>query len=500
MASYAIPECAEFAGEWWLPADGEGARKVAGTLSWTDESASLSLHDAFTPMRGTIYGNEERRYAAVHGTTTTSDLVTILQASYGGGGFAIGQAGLREAERIVSSWVIVGAHVAEETRYSELRLRVPGLEVWVSRSGVTMSLIEKMAERPATVLYTVEGMSEEITPIPSAALSLAWGIDRKFSGNLMSDIEVRTSAALRISAQEPQTLEWFIMQFGKAMTLMSFIAGAPMGTDYVSAKLPDGRLVDVLVALRASKRCTNKDPGKFFMCRGGMQADLGEVFLRWYERYDSIASPSQLALSVFSSEGLWPHVEFLSLMQALEGFHRATMDGRYMDDTAYQSVAGTLAQAIPAQVGPDHRAALKARLHWGNEVSLRKRLDALVERLDLSLRERLLGGDGTVPRSWIHTRNYYTHWDDEAREDAMDGMAMHVACARMRLLLRALYLDLVGIPKEAIAKALDGACKESQYLVGLNTAEYRKANPGSTVGRMMTVHVGEAEPPSPSTQ
>lgn len=73
---------------------------------------------------------------------------------------------------------------------------------------------------------------------------------------------------------------------------------------------------------------------------------------------------------------------------------------------------------------------------------------------------------------------------------------MYVACARMRLLLRALYLDLVGIPQEAIAKALDGACNESQYLVQLNAAEYRKANPGSTAGRMMTVHVGEEGPPT----
>ena len=355
MASHAISEQAEFAGEWWLPADGECARKVAGVLSWTEERASLALHDAFTPTRGTIYGDEERRYAAVHGTTTKCDLVTILQASSGGGGIAIGQAGLREAERLVSSWVVVGAHVTEETRYSELRLRVPALEVWVSRGGVTMTLVHKTPEKPATVLYAVEEMSEEIMPIPCAALTLAWGIDREFSGNLVSDIGVTTSAALRITADEPQTLEWFIMQFGKAMTLTYFIAGAPMGADFLAAKLPDGRSVDVLVALRQSKRCAHKDQGKFFMCRSGMHADLGNVFARWYERYDTIASPSQLALSVLSSEGLWLHVEFLSLMQALEGFHRATMDGLYMDAAEYKTVAGTLAQAIPTHVGADHR-------------------------------------------------------------------------------------------------------------------------------------------------
>ena len=55
-------------------------------------------------------------------------------------------------------------------------------------------------------------------------------------------------------------------------------------------------------------------------------------------------------------------------------------------------------------------------------------------------------------------------------------------------------LDLVGIPQEAIAKALDGTSAESQYLIQLNAAAYRKAHPGSTVGRAMSIEVGKAEP------
>ena len=60
---------------------------------------------------------------------------------------------------------------------------------------------------------------------------------------------------------------------------------------------------------------------------GAMGANFAEVFIKWFEIYNTIEMPSQLALNVFSSEKLWLHVEFLSLMQALEGFHRATMQG-----------------------------------------------------------------------------------------------------------------------------------------------------------------------------
>ncbi|WP_423191407.1 HEPN domain-containing protein [Burkholderia multivorans] len=69
----------------------------------------------------------------------------------------------------------------------------------------------------------------------------------------------------------------------------------------------------------------------------------------------------------------------------------------------------------PNTVGSDHKEALKSRIRYGNEVSLRKRLDALISRLDLPLRKQILGNDGVVPRSWVVTRNYYTHWDNESR-------------------------------------------------------------------------------------
>ena len=41
------------------------------------------------------------------------------------------------------------------------------------------------------------------------------------------------------------------------------------------------------------------------------------------------------------------HIEFLSLMQALEGFHRALYEGLYMDEQGYASVKKALGDAIP---------------------------------------------------------------------------------------------------------------------------------------------------------
>jgi hypothetical protein len=344
------------------------------------------------------------------------------------------------------------------------------------------------------VLYEVPGLAEEIMLV-APGVTLGWGIDRNFSGDLISDISVKTTASVRIAASEPQDLDWFLAQLGKITTLLSLMAGSPMAPIHLAAKTSADEEVEVLVALKESTQCAFRRGHEFFLVRDTMGATLDDVFSRWFAKYDAIETPSQLALSVLNSESLWLHVEFLSLMQALEGFHRAIQpDAVYATDAAYKEVERALYAAIPSSVGEDHRKALKSRIKYGNQISLRKRLDVLAQRLLPSIRSKLFGGSNKVPKGWVETRNYFTHWDQESREDVLDPLQIHRASARMRLWIRVLYLDLVGIPSEKIEAALDFANKESQYLIQLNSMERRRTEPDQSAMSMQLKDT--EEPPS----
>lgn len=495
MAKHLIPDPVDFIGEWGVP-ESEKSCFIAGTLSWSSQRATLQLHDSFTQLQGAVYGDEVHSYPVVHGTTTGSQLISLLQATSAGRNLNFGQTGMRQSERLISSLMVVGAHVSPQTRYSEIRVRIPGLQIWIGRSGVHQTFLEKTENSGAGMAYHIESLPEEVIEIPCLPATLGWGIDRNFSGDLLTEISVKSSACVTIRTNDPQHLDWFFKQLGKLTTLLSFMVGAPMSPDHISAKLAEPAIdVEVLVALREAKYCTHKNVYDFYILRNDMEADLGGVFSKWFELYDSFGTASQLALSVLNSRDLWLHVEFLSLMQALEGFHRATMPGLYTLEKDYESIKQALCNAIPKSVAPDHKEALKSRIKYGNEVSLRKRLDALVSRLPLPLRKHILGGDGAVPRSWVETRNYYTHWDEASRNLVLDGVEMHRAGLRMRHLLRALYLDLVGIPQSAIAKSLVNACNESQYLIQLNNMEHRKNHAESTQGTIMHIGTNDTESP-----
>lgn len=498
MSTFELSKDFEFVGD-WMRATIAGDRPIPGTMKWQDRRAHLDLHGSFTPLRGDIYGDEVNEYAVIHGSSLDSELVTVLDAWGAGGSFNMGPAGVRQPEKIRSSLVLVGAHVMQTTTYSEMRVRIPGLERWLASGGVTLRRAHQTNDKPMAALLQIDDLLEEVFEIPLIGAKIGFKMDRACSSLTESEIRITTSGAIRFVPNEPKDLGWFFVQVESICTMLAFIAGTPMGPDLIKVKI-DGRDADVgvLAALRQDRLWMHDGPHEFFLRRAEMGADLGEALRAWYSVYDSILTPSRLAFSIFTSDNLWMHVEFLSLMQALEGFHRAICGGQYVSDDAFKPIKQALLDAIPDDVGGDHRSSIESRVRYANEVSLAKRMNELAGRLAPGVRRRILALNGKVPRSWIETRNYYTHWDESARKNVLEGIDMHRASVRLRLMLRALYLDLIGISPQCIEAALDGASKESQYLIQINNAEIRKSNPDARVLPLASIHIEDAVKPDNS--
>jgi hypothetical protein len=497
MSNHEITKEETFIGEWFLPSDDfKSARKIAGTMTWTTRRARLELHDCFTALQGHIYGDETSTYPVVHGITLNSKLITILDVSGFGSSFSFGHGGIRQTEKLRSSLVVIGGHVTGDTSYTEMQVRIPGLERWLNRGGIELTMARQTNNKPNVAIYKVENLPPEEFPIKTIAASVDFSVNRSFKNLIGQNVNVTSYGLVTIKPSEPQKLDWYFEQVGKVCTLLGFLSGTPMGPDRVVVKHEAANhSLDVLVSLRQDKLCAIEDGHEFFLLRSDLGADFAEVLGKWFEVYDSIEMPCQLAQSVLATDDLWLHVEFLSLMQALEGFHRATSSGFYLTAEDYAPIKDAILASFPKCLEKSHRQSLKSRIEYGNEISLGKRLSDLASRLDDDLRRRLFGPDGKVPRSWIDTRNYYTHWDEASRDNVLDGAPMHHAGVRLKLLLRVLYLNLLGIPSEAIAKALSGANRESQYLIQLNNSEIRKVHPGAKVQPLLSIHMKEATAP-----
>jgi len=131
-------------------------------------------------------------------------------------------------------------------------------------------------------------------------------------------------------------------------------------------------------------------------------------------------------------------------------------------------------------------------------------MNELRDCIGVPLARLIIASDGKVPRSWIDTRNYLSHWDEELRPNSLDGQEMYNANVRMEHLLRVLYLLMAGVSSEAIFQCYQNASRTSQLLVQLNIIAQHAVDPSAPSGVLMTIGEPDSAPDTstddPTTQ
>lgn len=436
-------------GEWYRADKPE--RRMAGAFSW-DGKATLEVTDGFLPPKsGPLFDLDSAPCEAIHGETQDSQCITLLRPRQVGGSLSFGPAGMRRPEKYRSSFVLIGTHATPGDDFNSLRARIPRLELWLDQPGLSAvkrgdALLVSVPINPA-VSFSIPSMKADLT------LMSQFGLHPMSS----TSFAAKASGFVTIGSSYPRSAEWFVDQLWKITTFLSLVAAESFSPDHLELTVAgnEKQTVALLADLKSLPVNGCDDSSKFFVSEPKMQVPLEKALNRWLDSHDSIGFPAQLALAVLSSKGLWLHVEFLTLVHALEGFHRATTSKKKM--------------------------------------SLSSRLRDLAAHFEESVRRRLFGTDGQPPASWVRTRNYYTHWNEEDRASALDTAEMQHAIVRMRAWLRVLYMWHTGIPQEVIATALDGVSRDAQRLIQVNAEEIRKLNPDSTAGSFGYLRIGDSQ-------
>lgn len=489
---HTLSETIEIAGEWWLP--DKPKEVVSGILHFSPLGIVLHLNQAFAPLSGAIRpGDQNPKYAAVHGITVKGEAVTLFNAQQLDTSIHFGSGGLKQPGRTYARVLAFGAHLPANFQFKKVSFRVPGLEIWLGEQIISHK-IEFVNENKLTVMsYTLDRMPDETFHLGSIDADLSWYYGWSSKVDPYKSIRVDISACFSFQPKTEKTIDWFLKHYNTLITMLSLLSGHPLVTDAIQAKLDDSHQVDILVITSKAEQSEHNHPKDFFLSRPTISAPLEMYCNQWFGLATKVDKPVSLARSVLASEKLWLHVEFLSLMQSLEGLHRSLYDGSYMAESEYEQVKSALIKAIPGTVQRDHKDALKSRIRYGNQISLRKRLAELADILSPESRANIFGGDGCVPGSWIDTRNYYTHWDHELLPNVLDDQSMYYANVRMRHFIRVLYACLMGISNEDIIMAFQGISRIAQQLAHINIVEKRQADPSYVPQAIMTISSGNAD-------
>ena len=147
--------------------------------------------------------------------------------------------------------------------------------------------------------------------------------------------------------------------------------------------------------------------------------------------------------------------KFLALAQGLETYHRRTFNEKVMDDLEFKQLVDNIINNCPEQ----RQKWLKGRLEHGNEISLRKRIQCIIEPFkDIvgTSRQRC-----KIVNSIVYTRNYLTHFNESLKEKAASGKDLHFLNLKMEALLQLHFLQVLGFTQEQI-KSIFNNCYQLQ--------------------------------------
>jgi hypothetical protein len=189
-----------------------------------------------------------------------------------------------------------------------------------------------------------------------------------------------------------------------------------------------------------------------------IEEQLEQILRNWISKAEIIKPVYDLYFSALYNPSLYQEFEFLSLVQAVETYHRQIYGGKYQpDDIFINGLYKVLVAAIPENVADDFRSSLKlGKLRYANEYSLRKRLHLLGEHFAENLNINFLCDKklrGIFVDKAADTRNYFTHYPPELEENAAkSGEELHDITRKLRLILQICFLEELGFPFDKITE------------------------------------------------
>lgn len=357
-------------------------------------------------------GDVAARLPVLHGFTenglcTLCQLVEIERP--GRMDFASGQSLVAVSYR--AALCVMGMHLGgvDDKCLDFARYTFTGLGEWLPK-GTTESweadnILIKVPFRDRAILaFGLQGSRTEVNLRVVSTLTNSESDDGRVSRSV-PQVEVASAGA--------ESVSWYRHIGNRLENLFSLLTGTSIAlqTMFLYRGEDSGHIVE-----RRATYAKRFDRLNCVHCSPNEMANSIAIWLSEPERFRSVEN---LALGVMRKGRLFLETEFLSLAQALEGFHRATTR---------------------------------------SDISFRSRLTELRARIGGPLSHRMQIGSDEFLEDVVTTRNFYTHAGSDPQTGAKccptEGPQLLFLNQKMRALLRGVMLLHLGIPEVRLSDLL----------------------------------------------
>jgi hypothetical protein len=263
----------------------------------------------------------------------------------------------------------------------------------------------------------------------------------------------RSVPYVEIGSADVECLSWFRHIGNRLENLFSLLTGTSQSLEmiFVYRGEDGGQIIE--------KRNTHArpfDPRECVHCTASEIANSMAIWLCEPPRFRSVEN---LALGVVRKSKLFVETEFLSLAQALEGFHRATTQTHVSGKAAFRQVRKKIVKLLTeesVEVGLAKRIC--DSMAHANDPTFASRLTELCKRISGSLLARMEIEPEHFVNDVVGTRNFYTHAGSNLltgrKRSPVEGTQLFLLNQKMRALLRGVMLLRLEIPEARLSDLL----------------------------------------------
>ena len=403
-------------GAFWTPG-ATGDKPDTGTLAADDHHITLTTAPVYRELKPTdlkavfesMQALKTETVETVHGRITEGDctLCSLFEAE--NPGFT----DMRVNKSVTAvvyrcSICLVGMHIAglddrciDSAQYS-FRNWHQWLPSYVSEVWDKDAVVIRVPNEPREIAST----QFENQPIRvKIKLMPVLGTDADTGGRL-----THTVGFIEVLSSEKQSLDWYLHVAGRLENLFSLLTGTSLALDtmFVYRDKQSGHI--------NQKRNSTAGEFDFQAAVHCNSTQLGTAMKIWLSEDDRFQSVESLALGVLRKQKLFVETEFLSLAQALEGFHRGTAENTGPNKLAIRNTRKAIAKAIKNEpIDETLKERICESVSFANEPTLASRLQDLCSRFSPETLTRMKLDPAIFVPNVVLMRNYYTHAGGRAR-------------------------------------------------------------------------------------
>jgi hypothetical protein len=459
----------EYNGIWWLPENPEN--KISGILKFHPvEGANLELIGSFKSPKDL---NKFLQPNIILGITSNGKIITLHKCyEYKS---PLSMPGFLSSSFIVSM-VFVGHHFEKEENivFDNLSLNYSHLEEWAGITGFQF----KFETGPKNELKKHEVSYSFPQKVEAKLGNIKISLDYSFTsgGDRIKEVDLKQTTFIKIEPNKSihfndyqRDIYYHIQNFlGLAMGRPVYPLIIKGKTKECKTTLPDGRTVynDILIfySMKELPDLSKKLlPFDILFSFGDIKDNFEKYLKNWFAEANVLKPVYDLYFGTLYKSSMYLQHQFLSLIQAIESYHRRIYGGKYLPDADYTQICETLVKAIPREVPNDFSRSLKNRLRYHNEFSLRKRLKAVLGKYEEVVNLLILDNERFI-EDVVNTRNFLTHYDKSIKTKAItDPQELYRLIQKMKFILEICFLVELEMPTETI-KALLSRNRRYQYL------------------------------------